>query len=143
MVGDSAFYSGLRTYYKTYRDSTALSSDFARVMSQADGHDLDWYFRQALTQPGYPMLDIGWKYSGKKLTLDISQTQPVEWGVYRIPGLEIAIDGKPVRVDVGGRQTHQVIDGISKKPKKIEIDPKGWWLLKATVRGEGKVRGEK
>ena len=59
-------------------------------MSQAAGSDLDWYFRQALTQPGYPMLDVRWKHRGKKLTLDISQTQKPEWGAYRIPGLEIA-----------------------------------------------------
>jgi aminopeptidase N len=136
LVGDSAFYSGLRAYYRTYRDSTALSSDFARMMSRAAGRDLDWYFRQALTQPGYPMLDLRWKHSGKKLTLDIGQTQPVEWGIYRIPGLEIAIDGKPVRVDVTGRQTHQVVEGISRRPRKVEVDPGSWWLLKSTVEGE-------
>jgi aminopeptidase N len=56
LVGDSAFYNGLRGYYREYRDSTALSADFARVMSQAAKQDLDWYFRQALLQPGFPML---------------------------------------------------------------------------------------
>ena len=136
LVGDSAFYSGLRSYYQTYRDSTALSSDLARIMSQAAGRDLDWYFRQALTQPGYPILDVRWKHSGKKLTLDITQTQPAEWGIYRIPGLEIAIDGKVVRVDLDGRQTRRVIERNSQRPKQVEVDPGGWWLLKATVRGE-------
>jgi aminopeptidase N len=135
-VGDSAFYSGLRAYYTTFRDSTALSADFARVMSQASGRDLDWYFRQALTQAGYPVLVVRGKYQGKKLTLDISQTQPGEWGLYRIPGLEILIDGESVRVDVNGRQTQQVVEGISRRPKRIEVDPGGSWLLKATVRGE-------
>jgi hypothetical protein len=82
------------------------------------------------------MLEVRWKHSGKKLTVDIAQTQPAGWGMYRIPGLEIAIDGKVVRVDVTGRQTHQVVEGISQKPKKIEVDPSGWWLLKSSVRGE-------
>ena len=118
LVGDSAFFAGLRSYYQTYRDSTALSSDFARIMSRAAGRDLDWYFRQALTQPGYPILDVRWKHSGKTLTLDIGQTQPAEWGTYRIPGLEIAIDGKPVRVDVTGRQTRHIVRGnIAEAPK--------------------------
>jgi aminopeptidase N len=129
LVGDSAFYSGLRGYYKTYRDSTALSADFARVMSQAAGRDLEWYFRQALTQPGYPMLAVRWKHKGKQLTLDIIQTQPAEWGTYRIPGLEISIDGKPVRLDVNGRHTRQVVEGISRRPKELEVDPASWWLL--------------
>jgi hypothetical protein len=68
--------------------------------------------------------------------LDLTQTQKAEWGDYRIPSLEILIDGQPAKVDLNGRQTHQVIDGVPKKPKKVEVDPNGWWLLKATVRGE-------
>ena len=103
-------------------------------MSQAAGRDLDWYFRQALTQPGYPILDVRWKHSGKKLTLDITQTQPAEWGTYRIPGLEIAGGWKAGAGGRGGRQTRQVIDGISRKPKKVEVDPNGWWLLEDKKR---------
>jgi aminopeptidase N len=137
LVGDSAFFGGLRRYYSTFRDSTAVSSDFARIMSEAAGRDLDWYFRQALTQPGFPVLDIRWQHKGKKLTLDISQTQKAEWGTYRIPNLELSVDGKRVRVAVNERTVRQVVDGISGRPKKIEVDPEGWWLLQATrVSGE-------
>lgn len=137
LTGDSAFYTGLRRYYTSYRDSTALSADFARIMSQAAGQDLEWYFRQALSQPGYPILEITAGHKGKKLTLEITQTQPPEWGTYRMPGLEIVVDGRRVRVDVGGRQTRQIIEEIGKKPKKIEVDPDGWWLLRANgVNGE-------
>jgi aminopeptidase N len=136
LIADSAFFDGLRRYYATYRDSTALSADFSRIMSRAAGRDLDWYFRQALTQPGYPILDIRWRHKGKKLTLDVAQTQPSEWGTYRIPNLELSIDGKAVRIHVTGRETRQVIDAISKRPKQVEVDPNGWWLLKTTVRGD-------
>ena len=82
IIGDSSFYAGLRRYYDAYRDSTALSADFARIMSQASGRDLEWFFRQALSQPGYPMLDVRWQYQGKKLTVDIAQTQNAKWGAY-------------------------------------------------------------
>jgi aminopeptidase N len=134
LVGDSVFFFGLRRYYATYKDSTALSSDFARVMSQAAGQDLNWYFRQALLQPGYPMLDIVWSHRNKKLTFDITQTQPAEWGVYRIPNLILLADGRPVRLDVNGRQTRLVVNGIERLPKRIEVDPRGWWLLRASVK---------
>jgi aminopeptidase N len=136
LIGDSALFTGLRRYYATFKDSTALSADFARIMSQAAGRDLEWYFRQALTRPGYPMLDLRWSHKGKKLTLDIAQTQPAEWGVYRIPGLILLVDGTPVRINVAGRQTRQVVEGIPQKPKEVLVDPNGWWLVKSTVRGE-------
>jgi aminopeptidase N len=136
LVGDSAFFAGLRRYYTTYKDSTAVSSDFAKVMSETAGKDLDWYFRQSLTQPGYPILDVHWKHGGKKLTLDITQTQKPEWGSYRIPNLELRVDGQLVRVDVERPNTYKVIEGIRRRPSMVEVDPNGWWLLKSTVRSE-------
>jgi aminopeptidase N len=136
LIGDTAFYAGLRSYYSEYRDSTALSEDFARAMSRAAGQDLEWYFRQALLQPGYPILDIGWQHTKNSVRLDIRQTQPAEWGVYRLPNLMLLIDGSPIWVPVDGRESHIRIEGFSHKPKTIDVDPKGWWLLKATVKGE-------
>jgi aminopeptidase N len=133
LVGDSAFVGGLRAYFTAHKDSTALSADFAGAMSAAAGRDLDWYFRQALTQPGYPVLDVRWSQGGGKLTLDLQQTQKPEWGTYRIPGLELAVDGKIVRVDLDGRTTHAVLDGFSRAPKTLVVDPNGWWLLQSTV----------
>jgi aminopeptidase N len=133
LVGDSAFVAGLRTYYRTYRDSSAVSADFARVMSAAAGRDLDWYFLQSLTQPGYPVLDVRWSHSGGKLALEIRQTQKPEWGTYRLPGLELGVDGKIVRVDVEGQETRTVLDGFPSAPRAVVVDPGGWWLLRSTV----------
>ena len=68
--------------------------------------------------------------------MDVAQTQKREWGTYRMPRLEIRVDGQPFRIDVAGRQTRQVIEGVSRKPKNVEVDPDAWWLLKATVQGD-------
>jgi len=133
LIGDSAFVAGLRAYYRGYKDSTAVSADFARVMGAAAGYDLDWYFRQALTQPGYPVLDVRWRHGGGKLTLEIRQTQKAEWGTYRLPGLELGINGQVVRVDVAGRDTRVVLDGFPAAPRSVIADPAGWWLLRSTV----------
>jgi aminopeptidase N len=137
LVGDSAFFAGLRRYYREHQDSTALSSDFARIMSETAGRDLEWYFRQSLMQPGYPILDLKWKHGGKKLTLDLLQIQKPEWGTYRMPKLELLVDGKSVLIDVDGRQSRKVVDGIGRSPNRIEVDPHGRWLLQVnSVSGE-------
>ena len=143
MIGDSAFVAGLRLYYQRYRDSTALSDEFAKVMSEAAGRDLDWYFRQALTQPGYPILEIHSSRERGKLVIEVRQVQKAEWGTYRLPGLELVLDGKLVRLDVEGRIMRATVDGLSRIPSRVEVDPRGRWLLKSvnpqTVRGEPAV----
>jgi hypothetical protein len=52
-----------------------------------------------------------------------------------MPGLVLRIDGREVRVDVEGRSTRRTIAGVRRPPSKLEVDPAGWWLLKA-VSGE-------
>lgn len=133
LVGDSAFFRGIRSYYARYRNGNALSSDFAAVMSEAAGRDLGWYFRQSLTQPGYPVLDVQWSYGSAGLSLLIRQTQKPEWGVYALPGLELAIDGRTERVDVNGRETRIFLPAYARAPAAIAVDPGRWWLLRSTV----------
>ena len=132
LIGDSAFQAGIRTYYQRYRDSTALSSDFASLMAAAAGRDLSWFFTQVLTQPGYPKLAVTWKQERGTLTLTLRQTQPAEWGRYRLPGLTLLIDGTPVKVDVTEAET---VVRIQRKqaPKSLVVDPDHWWLMQATV----------
>lgn len=136
LVGDSVFFTGIRSYYSRFRNGNALSSDFAGVMSEAAGTDLGWYFLQSLRQPGYPVLDVHWCWDEEGLELVIRQVQKPEWGEYTLPALELRIDGRIHRVDVGGRETRITLPEITRSPKMIEVDPHGWWLLKATVSGD-------
>ncbi len=133
MLGDSAFARALRSYYGAHRHGNAVSADFAAAAATAAGRDLDWYFRQALTQPGYPMLLVRWRHQGSRIELDIRQMQPSPWGTYRLPGLVLRIDGKDYAMDVSGRSTRRTIRGFPRAPSKVEVDPAGWWLLKAAV----------
>lgn len=133
LVGDAAFQRGIREYYRRYRDSTALSSDFAAVMAEAAGTDLDWYFRQALTQPGYPKLMLRWRRQGNRLTGTITQTQSEAWGVFRLPNLVLGVDGRRVPVSLEGREANFEVRDVRRPPQEVVVDPDGWWLLEATV----------
>ncbi len=133
LIGDSAYHRGIRAWYQTYRDSTALSSDFSRVMGLAAGQDLDWYFLQMLTQPGYPRLALRWKREGRTLVLTLRQVQPAAWGLYRLPRLGIRVDGRLTSVDVAGAETVVRLEDVRKDPKEIVVDPDGWWLLQSSV----------
>jgi Aminopeptidase N len=46
MVGDSAFFRGLRRYIDANRNATAAPGAFEQAMSDAAGRKLDWSFNR-------------------------------------------------------------------------------------------------
>ena len=76
-VGDVDFWNGIRTYYATYQNSNAMTSDFKRVIEEASGKDLSLFFHQWLYTGGHPNLTGSWSYNAKlkEVTIDVKQTQ--------------------------------------------------------------------
>ncbi|MEK6769393.1 MAG: M1 family metallopeptidase [Gemmatimonadota bacterium] len=139
LVGDSAFFSGVRDYYRIYRDSTATSEDFRRVMERAAGGSLDWFFQQWLHQPGYPQLDIRWvnDSTSRQVVLHVRQAQPAAWGRFRlaVPIRFVGVEGIAWRtLNLDPRYQDQVASfTVDRMPAAILIDPSGTLLLTATV----------
>jgi aminopeptidase N len=141
LVGDSAFFLGIREYYRRFRDSTALSEDFQQVMEEAAGRQLEWFFQQWLRQPGYPRLEVVWRYdsAAHQVRLDFSQAQSATWGSFRLPRVNVEIrsagDAAVKRtVSVEGRRSLAIVDlPSSLTPAGVRIDPDGKLLLDVTV----------
>jgi len=139
LIGDRPFFNGLRTYYRTYRDSTATSEDFEHVMEKASGKDLGWFFHQWLYQPGYPQLDVAWQQDGGagRIILGITQRQKPAWGLFRIPSLTLEFrgpSGRTLRRDfvVTGAETSARFD-LPFAPSEVRVDPDGKLLLSVTA----------
>jgi len=141
-IGDSAFFRGLRTYYHTYRDSTATSEDFQRVIEKESRANLSWFFHQWLHQPGYPQLDVSWQYDAgaRKVMVGIIQRQKPDWGLFRLPVVTLEFrgnDGAVLRRDVAvgsGRETVVRVD-VPFAPAEVRVDPDGKLLLHVTAIG--------
>jgi aminopeptidase N len=140
LIGDSAFFRGLRTYYRTYRDSTATSAEFEHVMETAAKADLGWFFHQWLHQPGYPQLDVTWQYDAgaRRAVVGITQGQKPEWGLFRLPVLTLEFRGadrRALRQHVAvasGRKTVARFD-VPFAPGEVRVDPDGKLLLRVTA----------
>lgn len=141
-VGDSAFFRGIRDYYRTYRDSSVLSEDFQRVMESGSGRDLGWFFRQWLYQPGYPQLEVDFRVddAAGRATLSVRQTQPAAWGRFRLPRVEVrffAFDdpaGDRVFSLDPDRAEQVFVFDLGRAVTGLRIDPDARLLLSATVR---------
>jgi aminopeptidase N len=142
LVGDSAFWSGIRDYYSRFRNSNATTADFRRCMERASGQELGWFLDQWLTRGGMLKLRARWSYDSKtqRLRLDIEQLQPGP--PYRMPiELALELDGDPrTRVElIEVRQRRETLTlSLDRQPRALTLDPRTYVLMDAeVVRGEG------
>ncbi len=77
VVGDEAFWKGIRQYVTLYRGRNASTDEFRQVMEMASGQPLDWFFKQWVYEGGIPDLRIryDWKEKDKNLLVKIQQVQ--------------------------------------------------------------------
>jgi len=121
-LGDTLFWKGISTYYATYRNRNASSSDFEKVMEATSGQDLHSFFHQWLNQAGHPHVAITWKYDGdrKEIVLDFVQTGGAS--KFEFP-LEYTVDGTLHTVKLREGSTRVQLP-VSEKPSNVVVDPK-------------------
>ncbi len=128
LIGDEAFFAGVRDYYATLRDGTAWTADFARVMEEASGRPLGWFFEQWVVRPGMPVLAASVVEEGGRRSLRIEQLQSGE--PYRLAvEVELRTGGEALRrtVEMEGRSAEVPIDVDG--PMELTLDPDGWLLF--------------
>ena len=60
LVGDEAFFGGLRRFYETWRFKKAGTDDFRKAMEQQTGLDLGRFFQQWVIGDGVPQVTFTW-----------------------------------------------------------------------------------
>jgi aminopeptidase N len=130
-IGDQAFWSGIRDYYRTYRDQTALSEDFRDVMERAGGVDLDAFFQQWLYEPGYPRLGLTWAYdaTAKIVSVTVDQLQAGKPFAFDLDlGFTFA-DGTRQRETIAiADRSRTVTMPVATRPVAVTVDPDVWLL---------------
>lgn len=134
IVGDEAFFRGVRAYYARFAGGTAGTDDFRAAMEDASGQELAWFFHQWLEEPGYPVLSVehAWDAAaGGEAVVTVRQEQDGAWPTFRLP-LDLEIlpgDGVPVRHRVELREREQVFRFRASGPLRgVALDPDGWVL---------------
>ena len=126
----------MREYYRRYRDANASTEDFRKVMEEASGRNLGWFFDQWLLRAGSPSLEGTWTYNAdsKKVLVDVAQTQTGT--AFRLP-IEIGIKvtggpGRIEKVEMTDKTQHFEI-ASAQEPAGLELDPNTWVLAEAKL----------
>ena len=133
LMGTEKFWTGIRDYYHRYRDGSASTEEFRRVMEENSGLELSWFFRQWLARPGSPSVQGDWRYdlSTKRVVLELTQSHTGE--AFRLP-LEIGltVDGAPKIEKIELTQKQQRFELASEKePAAVTLDPNTWVLMES------------
>lgn len=138
LIGDEAFFDGIRSYFAEYVDANALSSDLQRHMEKTSGMDLGWFFDQWLRCPGYPEVEARarWNAAMRSMELRIFQRQP--WPAFRLP-LRFDVVGK----DYSLTRTFWIDERESRfawkipgKPNAVLVDPENALLGPTAIQME-------
>jgi aminopeptidase N len=141
VLGDDAFFRGLKRYVADHRGRAVVTGDFRASMERESGRDLRPFFRQWFESAGYPELAVRWTWddSRRVVRVAIDQVQGVERGT---PGafelaaeLEIRSSGglEVHRIELAGREEAFEFPADS-RPEWVELDPHRW--IPARIRYE-------
>jgi aminopeptidase N len=126
LVGDAAFWSGIRTYYRQFQNGHASTADFRAAMEDASDLNLGFFFDQWLRRSGVPRLEGEWRFEPAKKQVDVTirQTQPGD--AFRLH-FELGIvgpDGRMTRHKVGtDRKLERYSLPADGEPRSVVIDP--------------------
>ncbi len=123
-LGDSLFWKGIRTYYKTYAGSNANTTDLEKIFEKVSHENLQTFFKQWLFTAGQPAIKVDWNYgaSKKSVSLKIEQTQT---NLFEFP-LQVSFsDGNKTvtkTINVKNKLTQQSVS-LPFKPRQTIVDP--------------------
>lgn len=87
LVGDEAFFQSLHLYLTKNMFKPVEIHHLRLAFEETTGKDLNWFFNQWFFYGGHPVLQINKQYdeTTKTLTLKVTQQQPEEYPIYRLP----------------------------------------------------------
>jgi aminopeptidase N len=125
VMGEDAFWTGLRTFLGRYSDRAASTDDLERTLSLAAGRDLRWFFEQWLRRTGAPQVTAAWSWDQEntRVVIRVTQTQPA----FLLP-LDVSLVG-----ETGARSERIFVERASQefslpadaRPLSVELDPAG------------------
>jgi aminopeptidase N len=141
LLGDEAFFKGIRAFYLGHEHKTASTEDLRAALEKASGRNLKDFFARWVYASGHPRYEArwSWKPAGKGravLTLRRRQTQEDAPFLTPLPAEIITARGaQRLTLKPTGRETVIRIP-LAARPSEVRIDPDEAVLKELVVRGE-------
>ncbi|MBD0324948.1 MAG: M1 family metallopeptidase [Pyrinomonadaceae bacterium] len=128
ILGDNAFFRGIRIYYASHRNSTATTEDLRAALEKASGVNLRAFFQRWIYGSGHPVYELSWTWrqisrKGGVMTIHLQQTQTDAAFTNPVP-VEITMPSGKTRTIIKplAKVTIKRIP-LSQQPVDVHIDP--------------------
>jgi aminopeptidase N len=141
VVGDSAFFRGLRSYAQEHAYGNVTIADFQSAIESQHGTSLAWFFQQWIFEAGYPEYACSCTVveahpDTHRLTARVRQVQE------NAPYFDMPMDIR-IYTDAGDTTVTERIWGpyhtltytLNSPVDSVVLDPDGWILKKVTIIG--------
>jgi aminopeptidase N len=135
LLGDEAFWTGIRAYYAAHMNGHATTADFRAAMERASGRDLGQFFDQWLTRGGLVRLQGDWQHDASAGTVTVRLRQTDAARLFTMP-IQVAVytAGNAVptltTVEISGA-THEFRIPAPARPERVVLDPNHVVLMEA------------
>jgi aminopeptidase N len=134
LVGDAAFWSGIRSYYRRFQNGHASTADFRAEMEEASDLSLGFFFDQWLTRSGVPRVEGEWTYNADRKQVEVTVRQTQAADAFRLH-FELGIVGQDGRMTRHKVRTERKLERytvpMDTAPMDVVIDPDVWLLYEA------------
>jgi aminopeptidase N len=142
LMGDAAFFRGIRAYYLEHAHKTAATDDLRVALERASGMNLKEFFARWVYGSGHPRYEASWSWRNLRrasgiLTINLRQTQEVAPFLTPLP-LEIVTNRGAQRriIRPTGRESFIRIP-LASRPSDVRVDPDETILRELVVRQAG------
>jgi len=131
-IGEEAFWRGLKTFIKEYRNQPADWVGIEEVFSRESDRNLRWFFEQWIEQPGAPVIALGdvraRKVTGTsgqeawQLTVQIQQREsPFRMEVPIRIIMKESVERRSIRLSLSPTSVAELV--LPNQPLRVELDP--------------------
>ena len=126
LLGDEAFFAGLRGYVGAHAGRDVTSDDLRRAMEEASGMYLQWFFDQWVYGEGHPVVELSQRVDGGVLTVTAKQDRsfhlPLDLEIATTAGVSV----ERMWLDSASASLSLPLDG---ELRYLAVDPRGGLLI--------------
>jgi aminopeptidase N len=125
ILGDEAFFRGIRAYYRNHKNATASTEDLRVALERASGFNLRPFFKSWIYGPGHPHYQFSWQWNQARRVIKVNLNQLQAEPSFPNPLKIVVATGRGTRQFILKPANKETVREfrLSGRPLAVHLDP--------------------